>query len=253
MPGGIALETNLHVGDTTDGHLLGGRVRYAQQRHGFRSGIEPVLLAAAIPARHGDTVLEGGSGAGATLLCLAARISGLSGLGIEQDPALVSIAARNAADNGWPALRFQCSDLGSWTASSKFDHACANPPYHPADSTPSPNAHRRSAKQSGDGLLTIWATSLGRALKPRGTLTFVLPAALLPHAAAAFTQVGCPPTAMLPLWPRQGEQARLMLLRGIKGSRSPFRILPGLALHDRDGSFTPGADAILGGGAALPL
>ena len=88
--------------DQTDGHLLDGRVRYVQPRHGFRSGIEPVLLAAAVPARAGDRVLEGGSGAGAALLCLAARVPGVRGLGIEQDPALVTLAKRNAAANGWP-------------------------------------------------------------------------------------------------------------------------------------------------------
>ncbi|HJS85951.1 MAG TPA: SAM-dependent methyltransferase, partial [Acetobacteraceae bacterium] len=60
--------------DVTGGTLLGGRVRYAQPAEGFRSGIEPVLLAAAVPARPGECVLEGGSGAGAGLLCLAARI-----------------------------------------------------------------------------------------------------------------------------------------------------------------------------------
>jgi len=242
----------LHVGDTTEGYLLGGRVRYAQPRHGFRSGIEPVLLAAAIPARDGDTVLEGGSGAGATLLCLAARVPGIAGLGIEQNPALAALAARNAADNGYD-MQFQCSELVSGTISGKFDHACANPPYHPAHSTPSPNVDRRSAKQLGDGVLAAWANILALALKPRGTLTFVLPAALLPHASAAFTQAGCPPTSMLPLWPRQGEPARLMLLRGIKGSRSPFRVLPGLTLHDRDGTFTRDADAVLRDAAALPL
>ncbi|HLB98700.1 MAG TPA: SAM-dependent methyltransferase, partial [Acetobacteraceae bacterium] len=58
----------------TEGHLLGGRVRYAQPREGFRSGIEPVMLAAAVPARTGERVLEAGSGAGAALLCLAARV-----------------------------------------------------------------------------------------------------------------------------------------------------------------------------------
>ena len=39
--------------ETTEGHLLGGRVRYAQPRAGFRSGIEPVLLASFVPARPG--------------------------------------------------------------------------------------------------------------------------------------------------------------------------------------------------------
>jgi tRNA1(Val) A37 N6-methylase TrmN6 len=58
---------------------------------------------------------------------------------------------------------------------------------------------------------------------------------------------------MLPLWPKPGVPAKLLLLRGVKGGRSPFRILPGLVLHAPDGGFTPEADAILRGGAALPL
>ena len=77
----------------TRGNLLGGRVSYAQPARGFRSGIEPVLLAAAIPARPGERILEGGSGAGAALLCLAARVGQVQGVGIEQDPALASIGA----------------------------------------------------------------------------------------------------------------------------------------------------------------
>ena len=127
-------------GDQTDGHLLDGRVRYAQPRRGFRSGIEPVLLAAAIPARPGSRVLEGGSGAGAALLCLAARVPGVHGLGIEQDPALVALARQNAAANGWPDLRFMAADIASLPALDAFDHACANPPYHSDAGTPSPDA-----------------------------------------------------------------------------------------------------------------
>ena len=61
--------------DTTEGTLLGGRVRYAQPARGYRTGIEPVLLAAAVPAVPGQAVLEAGTGAGAALLCLAARAS----------------------------------------------------------------------------------------------------------------------------------------------------------------------------------
>ncbi len=105
---GLEITPGLEV---TQGHLLGGRVRYAQPRSGFRSGIEPVLLAAAIPARPGERVLEAGSGAGAALLCLAARVAGISGLGVERDPALVEIAASNAAANGWGELAFLAADI----------------------------------------------------------------------------------------------------------------------------------------------
>jgi tRNA1Val (adenine37-N6)-methyltransferase len=236
-----------------EGRLLGGQVRYAQPLQGFRSGIEPVLLAACVPARAGERVMEGGSGAGATLLCLAARVAEIQALGIEQDAALADLAARNAAANHWPDLRFQVADVAALPDLGLFDHACANPPYHLAGGTPSPNAARRSAKRGEAGLLAKWACSLAGVLRPDGTLSLILPAAVLPEAMAAFTEAGCQPRAMLPLWPKPGVPAKLLLLRGVKGGRSPFRILPGLVLHAPDGGFTPEADAILRGGGALPL
>jgi tRNA1(Val) A37 N6-methylase TrmN6 len=240
-------------GDQTHGSLLDGRVQYVQPRRGFRSGIEPVLLAAAIPAQSGSRVLEGGSGAGAALLCLAARVTGVHGLGVEQDPALVTLAQHNAAVNAWPDLHFIAADVASLPALEPFDHACANPPYHSEAGTPSPDASRRTAKRAAAGLLSVWATALARPLRQRGTLTFVLPAALLPAAAAAFIAAGCMPTAVLPFWAKPGQSAKLLLLRGIKGSRAPFRMLPGLVLHARDGGFTAEANAILRGAAALEL
>ena len=228
-------------------------MRYAQREAGFRSGIEPVLLAASIPARPGEHALEGGSGAGATLLCLAARVAGVQGIGIEQDPALADLAARNAAENGFSGLRFSVADVASWQSPAMFDHACANPPYHPAGGTPSPDRAQRAAKQAPDGLLARWAAALARPLRARGTLTFILPAAHAPDAIAAFTEAGCRPTAMLPLWPMAEQPAKLMLLRGVKGGRAPFRVLRGLVLHRPDGGFTEQAEAILREARPLPL
>ena len=240
-------------GDQTDGHLLNGRVRYVQPRQGFRSGIEPVLLAAAISARAGERVLEGGSGAGAALLCLAARVPDVRGVGMEQDPALVLLANRNAAANGHAGLEFITADVASLPALGVFNHACANPPYHAASSTPSSDASRRAAKQGDLGLLATWTTALAAPLVPRGTLTFILPAASLPQAMGAFATAGCQPAVALPLWPKAGVAAKLMLLRGIKGGRTPFRLLPGLVLHRPDGAFTDEAEAILRGAQPLPL
>jgi len=38
-----------------------------------------------------------------------------------------------------------------------------------------------------------------------------------------------------------------------KGARTPFCLLPGLILHQASGAYTPEADAILHGEAALAL
>jgi tRNA1Val (adenine37-N6)-methyltransferase len=240
-------------GEQTDGHLLDGRVRYAQPRQGFRSGIEPVLLAAATPATAGERVLEGGSGAGAALLCLATRVPDLRGVGIELDPALALLANRNASANDHIGLEFIAADIVALPGLGVFDHACANPPYHAAGSTPSPDVSRRLAKQGDPGLLATWAAALAGSLRPRGTLTFIVPAALLPQAMDAFAAAGCQPAAALPLWPKAGVAAKLMLLRGIKGGGTPFRLSPGLVLHRPDGAFTEEAEAVLRSARPLPF
>jgi tRNA1(Val) A37 N6-methylase TrmN6 len=237
----------------TEGSLLDGKVRYAQPRIGFRSGIEPVLLAAAVPARPGESVLEAGSGAGATLLCLAARVRGISGLGVERDPALAAIAARNAAANDRPALTFMVADIADSADLGPFDHACANPPYHPSTGTASPDALRDAARRATPELFAVWARAMGQRLRPRGTLTWIVTAAVVPACIAALQQAACPLSALLPLWPRLGKPAKLVLLQGIRGGRDRFRVLPGLVLHDDAGRFTPEAEAILRDAQALML
>jgi tRNA1(Val) A37 N6-methylase TrmN6 len=229
----------------TEGHLLGGRVRYAQPRDGFRSGIEPVLLAAAVPARPGERVLEVGSGAGAALLCLAARVGGIRGVGVERDPALAVIAAGNAAANGWDDLAFVAADIADCPDIGLFDHACANPPYHPATGTASPDTARDAARRARPDLFAIWAASMGQCLRSRGTVTWIVAAAVLPACVMALTAAGCPPTVLLPLWPRAGQAAKLVLLHAVKGGRSRFRVAPGLVLHAGSNGYTQAAEAIL--------
>jgi tRNA1Val (adenine37-N6)-methyltransferase len=238
--------------ETTEGHLLGGNVRYAQPRTGFRSGIEPVLLAASIPAHAGERVIEAGSGAGAALLCLAARLPGVAGLGVERDPALAALARHNAAANGFAALDFVATDIAALPADAgPFDHAFANPPYHAEVGTASPIAQRDMAKRAHAGLFEVWTARLGALLRPRGTLSLIVPAAALPACLAALEAAHCRPAWVLPLWPKPGRAAKLVLLRGIKGGRGQLCLLPGLVLHTPEGGFTDAAEAILRRGAAL--
>jgi tRNA1(Val) A37 N6-methylase TrmN6 len=238
---------------TSSGSLLGGRVRYAQPREGFRSGIEPVLLAAAVPARPGENVLEGGSGAGAALLCLAARVPGVRGLGIELDPNLTALARANATASSVDGVSFVAADLRTLSPPGVFDHAMANPPYHAATGTASPRPARELAKRGHAGLLRDWAVALVAPLRHRGTLTLILPAASLPEALDAMHTAGCRPTAVLPLWPAAGRRSKLILLHGVKEGRAALQLLPGLVLHTSSGGFTPETEAVLRHAAAIQL
>ncbi len=233
----------------SEGHLLGGRVAYAQPAHGFRTGIEPVLLAASVPAVAGEMVVEAGTGAGAGLLCLMARVPGVRGLGIERDASMAALARRNTTANDFAAV-IETVDISLWRAECPYNHAFANPPWH-VGGTASPEPGREAAKRARPGLLFDWAASLSRGLPRRGTLSLIVPAAAAAEAIDALGAAHCKEVTLIPLWPRAGVPAKLLILRSVREGRGGTTIHPGLVLHVADGGYTPEADAILRAGAAL--
>ncbi len=235
----------------TEGTLLGGRVSYAQRTDGYRTGIEPVLLAASVPARAGDRVVEGGTGAGAGLLCVAARVTGIEGVGLEADAGLVSLAARNFAANGFGSCRAEVACLPAMAGLANVAHALANPPWHDPSGTMARDPGRRLAKQRTRGSIAAWAAALAGVLARGGTLSMIVPAGLLTETAGALEAAGCGGVSLFPLWPRAGVAAKLVVVRGVRASRAPGRVLAGLALHAADGAFTGEAEAVLRDGAAL--
>ncbi|MBR0681371.1 methyltransferase [Roseomonas eburnea] len=236
----------------TEDLLLGGRVRLRQPVKGFRAGLDALLLAAFVPARPGQRVLEAGCGSGAVFLCLAARVPGLAIVAVEREPAMAALARDNAAASGVAAevTDGDVADEGLVRALPRCDHAFANPPYWPGG-TPPPGAVRRAATHEGGARLEDWARFLVVPLRQGGTASLVLPAARFDAGAAALRAAGCGSLVLLPVAPRAGLPAKRVLLRGRKGGRGPARLLPALALHESDGGFTPAAEAVLRHAAGL--
>lgn len=238
---------------TIEARLFGGRIIHHQPATGFRSGIEPVLLAASVPAKAGEHVLEAGTGSGAALLCLHARVPGVRSVGVEIDAAMAGLARCNAAANSFQDLEVKLGAIESVDLARDFHHAIANPPYHPANGTASPVAARNIAKRAIDGLIAAWIGYLARHLRHRGSLTLIVPIAAVPSCLSAMATAQCSCTIIYPLWPMADRAAKLAMIRGIRNSRSPMRMAPGLVLHNADGSFTGTAQALLRNAAALEL
>jgi tRNA1(Val) A37 N6-methylase TrmN6 len=246
----------------TEGTLLGGAIRYTQPAEGYRTGIEPVFLAAAIPARAGERVMEAGTGAGAGLLCLAHRVPGVAAVGIEIEPVMAALAAGNLAANGQRGATVLTGDVRALAGTvGEIDHAMANPPWHDdAGSLPS-GALKQRAKMASAGLAAAWIAAMAGPLRMRGTLTLILPPRAVPESLAAFTAANCGSAVLFPLWPKAiglepGREPRIVLLQAIKGGRAEFRLHPGLVLHDdrqNGGGFTEAAEAILRRGSTLTL
>ena len=230
--------------ETTQGTLLGGRVEYVQSREGYRTGIEPVLLAASVPAQAGQVVLEAGTGAGAGLLCLAARVEGVGGIGVELDPEMAALAQHNFVTNGFVGLSVMTGDV-TRMALPAVDHAMANPPWHDPAGTVSPIARRRLAKHEDAGV-EAWVAALGRVV--RGSVTLIVPPGLVARVAAAGEVAGFGAASRLMLVPKPGRAPKMVIVQVWRGRVGQDR---SIILHEMDGAYTPAIDAALRGGAAL--
>jgi tRNA1Val (adenine37-N6)-methyltransferase len=229
--------------------FLNGRVIVRQPDHGFRAGLDAVMLAAAVP--DGANALELGAGAGTASLCLAARQTSMTITGIEIDRDLVQLANDNAVANGMQdRVRFAAANAFALPLEFKREYDCVlvNPPFH-GEGQISPDPDRARALMDG-GTLPDWLRAGLKRTISGGTFTAILRADRMNEALAALPLTG---VNVLPLWPRAGESAKRVLVQVRKGSNAVFRLLPGLILHDDSGAYTLEADAILRGQAALAL
>jgi tRNA1(Val) A37 N6-methylase TrmN6 len=241
----------------TEDRLLGGRVRFSQPAHGYRVAIDPVLLAAAVPAQAGERVRGGGPDTRAASLCLAARVPDCRIVGLELQRPLQRIASHNVAQNELGGrVEMVEGDLERpppRLAAASFDHVMTNPPHLPAAATsPSPNRQRALAHAEASLGLAGWLLGCLRMLKPDGRLTLIHRTDRLHEALAALLgRAG--EVIVFPLWPAAGRPAKRVLIHARKGARGPLRLAPGLALHDERGGFCPWVEDVLREGRALDL
>ena len=248
-------------GETRDS-FLGGALHVWQPAGSYRAGIDAVLLAAAVAADPGDTVLDAGAGVGTVGLAIARRVAGCRVTLVERSPALAALAARNITGNDLAdSVRLVTADLTAPLAATpelaehagRFAHVVANPPYvAEGEGTRPADPIRAGANAMPPGGLDAWARFLAAMAAPRGRLTMIHRADALPAVLAALDgRFGG--VRVFPLFPREGQAAHRIIVQAAKGSRAPLALSQGLVLHDAGGRFLPRIEAILRAGAALAI
>jgi tRNA1(Val) A37 N6-methylase TrmN6 len=242
--------------------FLDGKVRLLQPEKGYRAGIDAVFVAATIPVSPGEQVFEAGIGAGTAALCLVARNPAIQVTGIENGQRYAMLCEENAKRNGFAhcvkAIHADVKDclrkdLAHLPQHGTFQHAFANPPYYEDGKvTPSPSLLKAQAHAFGPDDLEIWIKVMHSMVGLRGTVTVIHKAETLAKILSAMDdKFG--DIRVAPLYAREGHAASRIIVQGIKGSRAPLQLLPGLVLHQEDNSFTPDAEAVLRTGVAWRL
>jgi len=217
--------------------------------------MDAALLAAATPLTAGQRAMELGCGAGGALLQAAARCPEASFVGVERDPAALTLAKTNITlnDRGGHVQVMAGTVAGGFKSLGleRFDLTFANPPFFDDPATlRAPMPERTGAWMAEDGL-EAWVTFLVEATKLGGSVVIIHRADRLADLLA-----GLQPLAgsvrVRPIHPFVDEPAKRVIVQAVKGGRAPLALLPALVLHDRSGAkHTAEAESIFKGETAL--
>ena len=245
----------LGPGETVD-NFLGGAVKLIQPKSGYRVSMDTVMLAACVPAKAGERVIEGGVGSAGAALCLARRVPGVFVHGLDIQDDMLSFARRNIAHNGLED--YVTVSQGSITElrqedEATYDHVMVNPPYLADGKGIRPPAETKGlAHMDQSAGVRDWVKFCIHLVRNKGTVSIIYRADRVDEVIAHLhRRVG--ELKIMPLWPRYGSPAKRVIIQGRKGMHGTASILPGLALHGEVERYTREAEEILRDGAALDL
>lgn len=240
--------------------LLRGRVKLLQPKVGFRAAIDTVFLAAATPVKDRWQVLDVGCGVGSVGLSIALRNKNISLIGIDIQRELIDLSLQNATLNGVSdrCRFFQGSiDTEKTIENNYFNSVAMNPPYQEGGThVPSPKVIKAlSHGEDASGVtLEKWIKYAHSKLKNGNYLTLVHRADRLDDVLIALGKKRWFGSFIVyPLYPHAGEDARRVIVQARKERYAPLKLKAGMVIHQKNGKYTPEAEAVLSEGATIDM
>jgi tRNA1(Val) A37 N6-methylase TrmN6 len=248
-------------GATVDAFHRGKFVVVQPGKEGHRSGVDAMILAAAVPTGFEGAVADFGAGAGAAGMAATARCPKARVTLVEKDPVMADFARRTIGHENNAALSSRLSVLEADVSLSgkarvdsrlcdrSFDYVIMNPPFNSPRDRATPDALKASAHVMAEGLFEAWLRTAAAVLRPGGGVAVIVrPASMNEILSALEGRFGA--VRLLPIHPRPSEAAIRILITGVNASRAGLSIEPPLVLHGESGNgFSARAEAVINGEA----
>ena len=251
------------IGQTTTDAFHSGAFQVIQPKtSGYRSGLDALLLASAVPQNAAGILADLGAGVGVAGLAALNLNADLDLLAVEKNPQLVQLLDRTLLLEKNKVLRtrskvIEADVVANAAARAKSGleaesvaHAIMNPPYNPITLRAPSDPARAEAFMIGEGGIDAWFRTAASIIRPGGTLSLIYRTEQLGDVLACM-QGRFGGLEVLPIHSRRDEASKRLIVRGTRGSRAPLALLPGLVVHHHDGTFTEDAERIFSGESRL--
>lgn len=220
-----------------------GRLQVKQAKDGYRFAIDSVILANHVPLKVNARILDLGTGCGIIALILARRFPDSTIWGLELQPSLAALAVENILLNRLEKqIGIIRGDLRHFVLAAKapkMDWVVSNPPYRKKDAGRlNPELEKAIAMHELTADIKGVVAAAGRVLKPAGGLFMIYPAERITDLLTAMRNGEIEPKSLRMVHTRRQNEARRVLVKGVKHGRPGLKVAASLVVGHDDGTYT---------------
>ena len=261
MPG---LAMNFEKPDFSIDSFHRGKFHLVQPKNsGHRSGIDAMMLAAAVPDRFSGQCADLGAGAGAAGMAVLSRLPDAKVTMFENDqmmaecarhslalPQNANFAGRANVIEADVTLRGDAREAAG-LINNQFNFAIFNPPFNDPADRQTPDTTKANAHVMSETLFEDWFRTAAAIVKQGGGMALIArPQSLGDILNAIGKRFGA--LEIIPVHPYANAAAIRVIVRGVKGSRARLKFLPAHVLHEKGSeAFLEKAEAVNNGVCGL--
>ncbi|UJL46463.1 tRNA1(Val) (adenine(37)-N6)-methyltransferase [Virgibacillus sp. NKC19-16] len=241
----------LYDDERLDYALADESMKIIQSPTAFSFSLDAVLLAhfAYVPIKRGR-ILDLCTGNGIIPLLLAKRTNAHI-TGVEIQERIFSMAKRNVSMNELNGqlemIHGDLKEMQTVLGQSSFDVVTCNPPYFrtPNDTELNHNEYLTIARHEVFATLEDVVKACKLHVRPGGKVAMVHRPGRLVDIITLFRKYKLEPKRLQFIYPKEGKDANMLLVEGIRDGKADLKILPPLYIYKADGTYTEEAEGII--------
>ena len=218
-------------------HLLNDMgLNIRQPDKGYRFSVDSLLLADFCRFRHGDSVLDLGTGSGVIALVLARKFPSVMVTGVEIQEDLAAFAEKNIFENELDKrVKVICGDINRLDLlfrAQSMDHVVSNPPYRrPVSGRLSINAMEALARHEILTDIERVVCAAHYVLRSGGRFSVIFPAERSARLISVLSSHHLEPKRIRMVYPDPDSKARMCLVEACRDGGEEVHVLPPLFLN----------------------